>query len=58
MQQRRLIGYDPTREMTDEEFRAYLKRQVEPYVEDIKAWMQDCWGWTFDISLKKIAEGK
>jgi hypothetical protein len=58
MQDRRLIGYDPQKEMTQAEFEAYLIRQVEPYIEDIREWMQDCSGWTFEIKLKKMPEAE
>jgi hypothetical protein len=56
MQDRRLIGYNPQKEMSEEEFKAYLIRQVEPYVEDVREWMEESWGWTFEIRLKKIPE--
>ena len=34
--------------------KAYLVRQVEPYIEDIRQWMEDCRGWTFTIQVQKI----
>lgn len=56
MQQKRLIGYNPEKEMSQAEFEAYLLRQILSDLSWVREWLEDSWGYTFDIQLKKITE--
>jgi hypothetical protein len=58
MQQKRLIGYDPERPMNQAQFEAYLIRQIEQYLDWPRQWLEDSWGYTFEIRLKKIPEAE